>query len=412
VVTNPVPRQSRTAALSAPAMRRAVVGLPAPRLGLAGMPPSRAKLEYGVVPIAKCVVFDHDRHRLELRLREVDRVLGALARRSPPHIAILDDNLLGRTRKADVLGDVIDHQASGAAVLVIADFAADRNRYVGNIGARLIRALAQHPVAGPGTRRIVWSPQTCVKLTEALAPWVHATATYSTGANASLADAVRHAVALGWSKPREFPDARSVEEWRRDVLDRVAELVGDPGSMPGDDLIALSLFDGTPDVEINRQLQSLAAGHRPSTMAFVTAVKRHARLASTEAARRHIEDMISDVAEDRIDDGIHPEICEAARSRRAAAIGDAVTHDEYLARTWLTPAEDELMATFLKLYRTGASNVHRNNANRLTGIVNDILGTSGRQGAPEWGAACERLGLGIPDLAHALWTITDLDAPR
>jgi hypothetical protein len=362
--------------------------------------------------IDRCIVFDDNPDQLRYRVDQVDRMLGRLIRAG--ELDLRETEVSGHSRRVEVLEELQDCDGDAPALL-LADMAAEQSRFRGNIGARLVRAIAQHPQIGASTYRIVWSRQTVTSVTDELARWTHATATYMADSTESLADAVRHALSrpVGDPDSRQFPAARTVAQWEADVRDAVEELVGEENRLEGDDIIAQRLFEGVTDDSINERLARIETPHHPNAMAFVKAVQAHNGLSSPEEARRLIEDVMGPVAEDRVDDAIYPAICDSAWDFVTTLKERELEYGAYLATTWLTPGEEELMSTFLSLYKAETAKAHGNNQHARTAAVNRILGiTPGGTGTHLFTAAAERLALGTPDLAYALWTMTDIQANR
>lgn len=355
--------------------------------------------------ISACLVFDDDESHLRWRLQQVDRMLLRLTRDKV--IEFAGEEPIGCTTRAEVL----EHAVDSADALIIADLYSDIRDGSGNIGARVMRALAQHPERTGRTWRIMWSKHSVDAVTDAMAPYVHAFAAYDPDSHIALGDAVRHALD-GHEQPRVFPAAQPMEQWSDRLRVVLEKLVSDP--MPGDERIAPMMKRGAPTVEINEELARIEGPHRRNVMAFVSAVRDHPDrpLTNPEAAHARILREMEPVAVHQVSDGLLPAECDAALAYRPKLLSQTPRHVDYLATTWLTAQEDELLHTFLYLYGPRVENLNAGAENARYQAVNEIIGTALDEPLPEWQAAKARLEMDETDLSHALLTLADVRVSR
>lgn len=362
--------------------------------------------------LRRVIIFDDEPYQLELRRLQAEAMLGKLARRgaiSFDESYNPDDQVVACTQRVAVL----ELLAEDPDVLLLADMTADsRGPHAGNIGARLVRAVAQHPSTAQTTRRVMWSKHNVSGITDDLRRWTHAFALYDMQGEDDLADAVLHAYGTEdqpWTRPLEFPAARTPERWSDDVRAIIEELVDEP--LEGDDLIAVRLGQRVPRAEINLALDRMQGDHRPSVQDFLDQVRRDRRLRSIEDAEDLVRLRIAPLAADQVPDPIRPQECESALAFRAELLTERP--DSHRDLTWLTAAEDELLAKFLSLYRPAAQ-LHAAAENARVQAIQKILGGPFEDDLPhpEWAATAQRLGLGKEDLAYALWTMADVQMSR
>lgn len=362
--------------------------------------------------LRRAIIFDDEPYQLELRRLQAEAILGRLARRKK--IAFddsydPDDQVVACTRRIEV----VELLAEDPEALLLADMTADsRGPDAGNIGARLVRAVAQHPATAQTTRRVMWSKHNVSGITDDLRRWTHAFALYDMHGEDDLADAILHAYGTEdqpWIGPLEFPAARTPERWSDDVRAIIEELVDKP--LDGDDLIAVRLGQRVPRAEINLALDRMQGEHRPSVQDFLDQVRRDRHLRSIEDAEDLVRLRIAPLAADQVPDPIRPQECDSALAFRAELITERP--DSYREVTWLTAAEDELLAKFLSLYQPL---LPRNRAalNARVQAIQKILGGPFEDDLPhpEWAETTQRLGLGKDDLAYGLWTMADVQMSR
>jgi len=357
------------------------------------------------VTIDSCIVFDDDEWRARHREEQVDSMLGRLA--AQDIVEFTGDAVLRCTKRGEVLEAVTD----ATSPLLISDMSGDSSANLGNIGARLVRAVAQHEVGRPKTWRILWSQHHVISVTDRLRRYVHAFAAYRPDSATDLAEATKHAIGIDepWTTAEEFPAARPVDAWQHDLAARVTELVGEP--ILGDDRVALRLAQRVARPEIERELRRIQEPHRANVADFISAVRTMHGLPSPEDAHALVRQLIGPVSRDLPVDSIHPDHCDAALACRTNL--RATRNDrEYLAVTWLTPAEDELLATFLRLYGPQVSRLRAGADRAKIDVIHNIIGTPLDPPDPEYQAATESLGVDNTDLAYAIWTLVDTHALR
>lgn len=357
--------------------------------------------------ISACLVFDDNESHLQRRLQQVNRALVRLS--GDKVIEFAGDEPLGFTTRAEVLEHAVDSENA----LVIADMYSDIRGGSGNIGARVMRALAQHPERTGRTWRIMWSRHSVDAVTDAMAPYVHAFTAYDPSPDnpAALADAIRHGLG-GHVQPRVFPAALPMDQWSDRLRVVLEKLVHEP--MRGDERIAPMIKRGAPSAEINEELARIEGPHRPNVMSFVSAVRDNPDrpLASAEAAHEFILREMEPVAVHQISDGLLPAECDAALKHRPRLLSQTENFAGYLATTWLTAEEDELLHTFLYLYGPRVEDLHGGAENARYQAINEIIGTALDDPLPEWQAAKTRLGLDETDLSYALLTLADVRISR
>ena len=143
--------------------------------------------------------------------------------------------------------EVLDLVSRADSYLLVADMTSTRG--LGNIGARLMRAVAQRPEIGERGRRIIFSRYNVNSVLDGLRPFVHAFCAFSdVEDNAeNLYRAIRHALALDgeWTEPLAFPALQPVDEWEAEVQTVLEELVGEQAArVEGYAEIALLLAAG------------------------------------------------------------------------------------------------------------------------------------------------------------------------
>lgn len=354
-------------------------------------------------PISACLVFDDDDSHLRWRLQQVNRMLVRLSHSGD--IDFTGGDPTGCTTRSELL----EHVADSDHALVIADLFSDIRDGSGNIGARVMRAIAKHPECSGRTWRIMWSKHSVDAVTDAVAPYVHAFAAYDPDSHGPLGDAVRHALG-DHAQPRVFPAAQPMDRWHDRLRIVLEKLVTEP--MPGDERIAPMMKRGAPPQEINQELDRIEGPHRRNVMAFVTAVRERWELATPEEAHARIHREMEPVAVHQISDGLPSAECDAALRYRPRLLAQTTGKEQYLATTWLTADEDELLHTFLYLYGPRVESLQAGAHNARSQAVNDIIGTALDEPLPEWRAAKDRLGLDEVDLSYALLTLADVRITR
>jgi hypothetical protein len=362
--------------------------------------------------ISRIIVFDDDVHQLHYRARQVSGVATRLLARDI--LQLKDGDVVKCARRGEAQEAIVDclDDDPQARVLLIADMAAERNPFRGNVGARLVRGVAQRERTQTAVVRIVWTKQAVATIVEDLRPWLHATVAYSGDSTGDLADAVTYVLSGDFAGPRAFPEARAIERWRDDVRIRLEDLVGPTETYPqgrvcpADDVIALHIVQNYPDQAINAILKR-TAGSRAHVTGFLNAVQHKHRLGSPEEARRKVEEDFLDTAEEHVADAITPDVINVASACLTESL--AYCDDDQKARTtWLTLDELKLAVYFIQRYQQRVARLHGGNVSDRTAAINDLIGTPFKPTDRGLDETMQQLRLGLDDLAYALWTLKDV----
>src|SRR4051812_46109639 len=121
--------------------------------------------------IDACFVFDDHEAHLELRRRDVEAALQTLVDQGELSWA---GEVRTATSRADLLWELQGLDPREAqTVLVVSGLFADAALQSGAIGARLLRAIAQHPIWGPRTLRVVLTRHAVEPVLDQLHRFVH-----------------------------------------------------------------------------------------------------------------------------------------------------------------------------------------------------------------------------------------------
>lgn len=314
--------------------------------------------------LLRVVVFDDDRTELRYRRGQVVDMLNELVADGVidllPGVETVDV-VVSTTQRAvaqDLVAEALED--SDGHVLLLADLAAEHNRFRGKVGGRLVRGCAQREGAADRVLRVVWTRQAVVSVVEGLARWVHATASYDPRDWGDLADAITHVVASGGRAPHQvFPAGREVDQWRRDLREAIASLVGEDNIMVGDDLIAINTWNNILPRFTNEALARLEGG-RASTQAFLAAVVQHRGLDDTAQAHQEIVDHVGPVAEEHIDDPITAKVVESAHDCLRETLTPLLPTDD--ADPYLSQARDAIA------HLVGADDLHPGDAFAALGL--------------------------------------------
>lgn len=388
--------------------------------------------------VNRCLLFDNDAAELRNRLRDARDVLEYLHNKGAVVFAhpFEEPHFWGFTRRDEVLDELL-HTPDA---LLIADLTDDGGgAFAGNIGARLIRAVAQRPETRDLTRRVVWSKHNIESVAQDVLRWAHAFALQDASDGVEyLSEAIVRALAPDSDNdaPRVFPGVRSHDQLSNEIKARLGQLVKEIRN--GDSLIAIRLAQDIDRSLIAAELElskPRLIKPRSSVNKFLEQVQTDQGMSSKEA-EDEIRRVMRPYAVDHVPDAIKADQCRQALAIRRNLV-EEYPDGRHRDQTWLTAEEDELAATFLALFARGVKDrkITRPHEERQTNaLIQEILGVEGvLDPHPEWVAACERfrstrddiqasdieadnrrqaLKVGRETLSYVVWSLIDFRRRR
>lgn len=359
----------------------------------------RCEKIWPMVAIERILVFDDQRQWAAYRR---DKVAEAVRQ--------LDE--AGLVEKIPQIDDVSNRNeclnlaTAGQRVLLVADMHSERNPWRGNIGARLLRAIATNAV--DDVWRVLWTMYDHPTVISDMVPYVNSFVFYDPTDDSRLADGIRHALS---GKPGEVPCRPFVQDLdvqarHRLWNERITELLipGEP-LKENDRLAAAGVLSARPDTVTN---QMLAKAYKDAT----DLDRRHicpnvddllTRIAAHDKAhaRERLQEALGPLSQERASDLVVPWVIDTADRQRGPS------YRRTRRTTGLKEEEDELARVFIDVYkrlRDGAPNgkrLHASSETRKCMLVDEAIQDDDVQEQMQSG------GLAEEDLSYALWTFVD-----